>query len=177
MRIKLSIPSILLLGLAAWTWGCVEGNRQRKGTGAMTRDETSKSEASTCCSGTDENWKQVLTKDQYHVTRKKGTEPPFTGEYHDTKKEGTYHCVCCKAPLFSSEAKYDSGSGWPSFTTPLGEKSVRAEHDTSRGMVRTEVLCARCDAHLGHVFPDGPAPTGLRYCINSVSLSLKEKRK
>ena len=125
---------------------------------------------------TDQEWQQQLTHEQYRITRHKGTETPFCGVFYDHKKPGTYSCVCCGLPLFSSSAKFDSGTGWPSFFAPIAENHVATHTDFSHGMVRTEILCARCDAHLGHVFPDGPRPTGLRYCLNSVSLVFSEEK-
>lgn len=133
-----------------------------------TKSKITKSEA---------EWRKELSPEQYHVTREHGTERAWSGKYNDHKGKGTYTCVCCGAPLFSSDTKYESGSGWPSFWAPLNEGAVETTTDKSHGMTRVEVHCAKCEAHLGHVFPDGPKPTGQRYCMNSLSLNFEDTEK
>lgn len=125
----------------------------------------------------DQDWKKKLTPEQYQICRQKSTEAPFTGKYWDNKESGKYYCVCCGEMLFDSQDKYESGSGWPSYTKPVSEDAIKEQMDTSHGMKRVEATCSKCGAHLGHVFPDGPGPKGLRFCINSASLDFQKDKK
>lgn len=167
MKYILSL-SVLIVILACTAKESNDKSNENQATTLIQEEDTLKKVVKT-----EAEWKELLTPEQFEVTRKQGTEVAFTGKYWDEKKKGVYHCVCCDLPLFSSDTKYKSGTGWPSFYAPINPMNVGEVADNSYGWNRVEVVCNRCDAHLGHVFEDGPKPTGLRYCLNSASLRLK----
>lgn len=169
--------SFLSYGMAAMGGACLAGWQLKAATAQAIQAGTKSTDSPfPKVIKTDEEWKRILTPEQYYVARRKGTEAPYSSPLNKIKDKGIFVCVCCDLPLFSSQAKYDSRTGWPSFWAPIAKENVREEADNSLSETRTEVLCARCDAHLGHVFDDGPEPTGLRYCMNGVAMKFIKKR-